>query len=114
MHNNGEESIEALEFYIDRNAGYSFVVKDNGKIIGAIMCGHDGRRGLIHHLAVSSDYRRQGIGKKLLDMALEKLKAVGIKKCALFVLKENKTGEAFYKALGWKEEDIIKTYCKIL
>ena len=47
-------------------------------------------------------------------MALEKLKSSGIKKCALFVLRDNESGQAFYESLGWEEENIIKTYCKIL
>jgi Acetyltransferases len=79
-----------------------------------ILCGHDGRRGLIHHLGVDIRYRRLGIGKKLMQISLGQLKAQGIKKCTLFVLKGNDIGESFYKSLQWKEEDIVKIYAKVL
>lgn len=114
LHDNGEDSVEGIQAYLNRNEGFSFIAKDEGKIVGAIMCGHDGRRGLIHHLAVDTNYRRQGIGTRLLTMALNQLKEAGITKCALFVLKDNQAGEAFYQSQGWKEEDIVKIYACIL
>lgn len=114
LHNNGEDSIDGITAFLERNKGFSFIAKYNDKIIGAIMCGHDGRRGLIHHLAVDINHRRLGIGKQLIQMSLDQLKVIGIKKCALFVLKGNDTGETFYKSLQWKEEDIIKVYSKVL
>jgi ribosomal protein S18 acetylase RimI-like enzyme len=114
LHSNGEDSIDGIAAFLERNTGCSFIVKDDNKIIGAIMCGHDGRRGLIHHLAVDTQYRRLGIGKKLMQMSLEQLQNVGIKKCALFVLKGNDIGESFYKSLDWKEENIVKIYAKVI
>jgi Acetyltransferases len=114
LHSNGEDSIDGIISFLVRNPGLSFIVKEDDKIIGAILCGHDGRRGLIHHLAVEKQYRRLGIGRKLMQMSLEQLKVIGIKKCALFVLKENEAGEAFYQSLEWKEEDIVKIFAKVL
>lgn len=114
LHNNGEDSIDGITAYLERNPGFSFVAKHNYKIIGAIMCGHDGRRGFIHHLAVDTKFRKSGIGRTLLQMSLEQLQKINIKKCALFVLKENTTGESFYKSLQWHEEDIVKIYAKVL
>lgn len=114
LHNNGEDSIEGITAFLERNPSCSFTARLDNKIIGAIMCGHDGRRGLIHHLAVDTQYRRLGIGKKLLQLSIEQLQAIGIKKCALFVLNGNNLGEAFYKSLDWKEENIVKIYAKVL
>lgn len=65
LHNNGEDSIDGITAYLERNPYFSFIAKCNCKIIGAIMCGHDGRRGFIHHLAVDIQFRKIGIGKTL-------------------------------------------------
>lgn len=114
LQKNGEDTVEGITAYLERNPGFSFVAVYEGKVIGAILCGHDGRRGIIHHLAVDSRYRRLGIGKKLLRLSLEQLRASNIKKSFLFVLEENDIGEAFYKSLYWKEEDGVKVYAKVI
>lgn len=114
LHENGEDTKAGIEAYLYRNPDCSYIALENGKIIGAILAGHDGRRGLINHLAVAPEYRRQGIGKQLLHLAKHALKKNGIPKCALFVLKENREGIEFYRNIGWKEETIVSTYSKIL
>ena len=114
LHKNGEDTVEGISAYLERNPGFSFVALNEDKIVGAILCGHDGRRGIIHHLAVDSRYRKLGIGKKLLRLSLEQLKASNIKKSMLFILKENDIGEAFYRSLYWKEEDSVKVYAKVI
>ncbi len=114
LHNNGEDTNEGIAAYLLRNPGCSFIAEDSGKIIGAVLSGHDGRRGFINHLGVSPEYRRQGIGSHLLMLSEEAFKKNGIHKCALFVLKENTDGQEFYEKIGWKEEDIVKVYCDII
>lgn len=114
LHINGEDSIDGIIAYLERNPNFSHIAKHNSKIIGTVMCGHDGRRGFIYHLAVDKQFRNMGIGKTLLQMSLEKLKQINIKKCLLFVTKGNTDGEAFYKSLQWQEEDVVKVYAKIL
>ncbi|HBS58000.1 MAG TPA: GNAT family N-acetyltransferase, partial [Firmicutes bacterium] len=89
LHENGEDTVEGITYYLERNPGYSFIAKDNDKIIGALLCGHDGRRGFIHHLAVDKQYQKRKIGKTLLQMSIERLKKENIRKCILFVLKKN-------------------------
>ena len=98
----GADSQESIRSYVERNPNMSLVAKDvNGTLIGAVLCGHDGRRGYIHHLAVRSDYRRQGIGRKLVEEVLSRLQAVGIQKCHLFIINDNVSGIEFWKSLGW-------------
>ena len=75
--NNFDDSREGIEKYLKRNPETSFVAEENGVITGAILCGHDGRRGIIQHMCVSPLYRRRGIGHKLVQRALEALKAEG-------------------------------------
>jgi len=112
--NSIDDAPEGIRKYLERNPSSCFVALEDGVLAGAILCGHDGRRGIIHHLAVDSRFRRQGIGKRLLRLSVEQLKACNIKKSFLFVLKENDIGEAFYKSLYWREEDGVKIYAKII
>jgi N-acetylglutamate synthase len=101
------DSRENIQLYLKRNPGLSFGARGEGRIIGAVLAGHDGRRGYIHHLAVHPDRRRQGVGKKLVDRSLSALKEGGILKCHLFIFNTNTEGLAFWKSTGWElREDI--------
>ena len=99
--NDKDDSREGIEKYLKRNPSTSFVAVDGEKIVGVILCGHDGRRGIIQHACVSPDYRRYGIGKKLVDLALEALKEEGINKVLLVAFKKNEGGNAFWEAQGF-------------
>ncbi|WP_310736913.1 MULTISPECIES: GNAT family N-acetyltransferase [unclassified Rubrivivax] len=87
----------ALAAFLRRNPGLSFVALDGGELVGTLLCGHDGRRGLIHHLAVAPARRRRGLGRALLDAALAALQAQGIDKCHLMVFADNAEGLAFWR-----------------
>ncbi|MDR3575771.1 MAG: GNAT family N-acetyltransferase [Anaerolineaceae bacterium] len=95
------DSLEAISAYLARNPGHSFVARDEDQIVGAVLCGHDGRRGYMHHLAVQSDHRRQGIGEALVEQCLARLKTAGIDKCHIFVYTNNQEGQNFWKKTGW-------------
>ena len=114
LHDNGEDTYEGVLLYLKRNPGCSFVAIDNGDIVGAILCGHDGRRGFINHLGVAVSYRRKGIATQLVERSLQQFKKEGIKKSALFVLNENEEAMKFYRTIGWGEESIVKIFMKIL
>lgn len=114
LHSNGEETYDAISRYLLRNPDLSFVAVCGQEIVGAVMCGHDGRRGYLNHLGVSPEYRRKGIASKLLDRVEKELKKLGIKKEALFVLCENTSAREFYEHIGWKEENIVKVFAKII
>lgn len=91
----------ATAAFLRRNPGLSTVAVAGGRVVGAILCGHDGRRGYLHHLAVAPKSRRQGLGRALVGRSLENLRAVGIPKCNLFLFSDNAAGRAFWKRLGW-------------
>jgi ribosomal protein S18 acetylase RimI-like enzyme len=105
---------EKVRKFLERNKGLSFVCRHKGKIIGGILCGHDGRRGYIHHVTVAEEYRGKGIGRRLVDISLEKLKSEGINKCHLFALVDNAIGNAFWKASGWEKRKDIFVYSKFV
>jgi putative acetyltransferase len=90
-----------IQSYLKRNPEMSFVAVSNGSVVGAVLCGHDGRRGYIHHLAVHPQARRNSIGRQLVDHCLRALQRAGIQKCHIFVINQNQVGLAFWKSVGW-------------
>jgi putative acetyltransferase len=103
------DSYSALSFYLQRNPGLSWVARNRDReLIGAVLCGHDGRRGYLHHLAVAPDWRRKGIGRALVERCLSSLRELKILKCNVFLFNQNPEGEGFWKAMGWKgREDLV-------
>lgn len=78
------------------------VAEAEGALIGTVIGGYDGRRGLIHHLAVSPAYQGQGIGGRLMDEVETRLRAKGCIRCWLLVGTENKVAIEFYERRGWR------------
>jgi len=94
--------------YLSRNPGQSFVCKSDGKIVGTILCGNDGRRAYIHHTAVASKHRRQGIATELVRLAIAVQKEYGMQKCHLFIINENELGKAFWHEVAFIERQDIE------
>lgn len=103
-----DDSFEGIERFLKRNPTTNYIAQVENKIIGVILCGHDGRRGYIYHTAVKTDYRNKGIGKKLVNTVLEALKKEEINKVALVVFDSNDLGNKFWRSLGFdKRDDLI-------
>jgi len=103
--NDIDDSFDGFKRYIERNPDTSFVAEDGGRIIGAVLAGHDGRRGFLYHAAVLQPYRNRGIGKKLIEFALHALKQKGISKVGLLAFRENEIGNAFWERMGFGARD---------
>ena len=108
------DSRESIQVYLDRNPGMSFVAAVDSRTVGAVLAGHDGRRGYIHHLAVHPDWRRQGIARRLVDYCLEVLAKVGIQKCHIFIFNGNADGIAFWESVGWTRRSDISVISKTI
>ena len=106
------DSREAIQDYLLRNPGLSFVAKEGEKLVGAVLGGHDGRRGFLHHLAVAPEFRGMGTGRRLAECVLNGLKRLGIVKCHLFVHANNRDALAFWKSVGWTRRDDIELFSK--
>ena len=92
-------SVEAL---LERNPGFSAVAVDaGGALIGAVLCGHNGREGALYHLAVEPRWRRRGVGRGLVDHCSARLAAAGIRRCKVFVYTDNEEANAFWADTGW-------------
>ncbi len=109
IHLSRSDTREGIAAYLERNPGMSFVARtEDGTLAGAALCGHDGRRGYLHHMAVRDECRGMGIGHELSDRCMEALRKAGILKCHLFVVRRNIPGKAFWEQTGWSERsDLI-------
>ena len=109
----GADSRESIHSYLERNPGMSFVaLSTEGTVTGAILCGHDGRRGYIHHLSVHQNFRRKGIASTLVHTCMHKLKNIGIQKCHIFIFNDNVSGIEFWESIGWVQREDISVISK--
>ena len=100
--NEYDDSRKSLKKFINRNPKTCFIAENNkNEIIGTIIGGNDGRRGVIYHLVVKSEYRNNGIGKKLLEKVEKEFVKDGIRRINLFVLKDNEIGNIFWEKSGY-------------
>lgn len=93
------DSLDGVRKVLDRNPGMSFVAVSGKRIVGAVLVGHDGRRGLVHHLTVEPSFRRRGLGRALVRRAIEALRGAGIDKAHFLVFARNEAGRAFWKRM---------------
>jgi ribosomal protein S18 acetylase RimI-like enzyme len=96
-----DDSREGIERYLKRNPNTCFAAVKDGRIIGVILTGHDGRRAIVHHLCVHPDYRRMGIAGHLVALAEDALKREGIQKIFGLVFKDNGPANAFWEQQGY-------------
>ena len=96
-----DDSREGVARFLKRNPTTSVVAEEDGKVVGAILCGHDGRRGCLYHVCVHKDYRMRGIGKSMVAFAMEALKKEEINKVSLIAFTKNDIGNAFWKEIAW-------------
>ena len=104
-----DETPQLLAAFLARNPGISSVaVSDDGRPLGAMLGGHDGRRGYLYHLAVVPEYRGRGLARSLVEHSLGALAAAGIAKASIMVYADNKPGLAFWERLGWNRRGDLK------
>ena len=103
-----------IEKKLSRDPDLFLVAELEGRIIGSVMGGFDGRRGLIYHLAVAADFRGMGIGSRLMGEVESRLRARGCLKCYLLVTEDNPEAEEYYEHRGWRHMDYIHLYGKDL
>lgn len=105
-----DDSREGVERFIRRNPDTSMVALIEGHIIGAILCGHDGRRGCLYHVCVKEEFRKNGIGQRLVRECLLALKREQINKVNLIAFKKNEVGNRFWQGLGWSFREDVNYY----
>lgn len=109
-----DDSREGVLRFLERNPNTSVVAEENGVIVGAILCGHDGRRGCLYHVCVAPDYRRRGIGKAMVAFCMDALKREHINKVSLIAFTKNDIGNAFWHNVGWVQREDLNYYDFVL
>lgn len=109
-----DDSKEGVERFIKRNPTTSVVAEEDGKIVGAILCGHDGRRGTLYHVCVHENYRRRGVGKAMVVFCMEALKKEHINKVSLIAFKSNQIGNSFWHHESWDFREDLNYYDFVL
>lgn len=97
-----DDDRDRIALYLQRNDGLCFVATCGTQMAGTVLCGHDGRRGILRHLVVHPAFRGQGLGRSLVNRCLSALDGQGIRRCNLFVLDDNVSGRRFWEHLGWR------------
>lgn len=105
-----DDSKEGIARFLRRNPNTSVVAVEEDQIVGAILCGHDGRRGCLYHVCVDPDWRMRGIGKAMVVYAMEALKKEEINKVSLIAFTQNDIGNAFWKEIGWTKREDLNYY----
>lgn len=109
-----DDSKEGIFRFLERNPNTNFVAYEDGKIVGAILSGHDGRRGYIYHTVVLPEYRGQGLGSDLADAVVEAFQKEGITRVCLNVMETNDQGKKFWIGKGWERKDFLGFYSKAI
>ena len=105
-----DDSYEGVERFIKRNPTTSVVAVADGRIVGSILCGHDGRRGCLYHVCVHEDFRKHGIGKSMAVACMRALQKEHINKVNIIAFKTNQIGNHFWKEEGWTFRDDLNYY----
>lgn len=105
---------DRLAAYLARNPGLSTVAIADGRVIGTVLCGHDGRKGSMYNVTVSSEHRRQGIAKKMLERSQNGLKAEGIRVAFLFTYVSSKEAGEFWASQGWTAAPHVLYHDKVM
>ena len=110
---NESDTNDAIAMYLRRNPGMSAVGQSQeGMILGAVPCGHDGRLGYLHHLAVDPAHRHQGIARRLLEWCFERLHEAAVPKCNIFLFSDNESGASFWSRNGWSSRPDLVVFQK--
>lgn len=109
-----DDSKEGISCFLKRNPNTNFVAYEDDKLVGAILSGHDGRRGYIYHTVVLPEYRGCGIASALVEAAVEALQKEGITRVCLNVMETNEEGKKFWIDKGWEKKDFLGFYSKAI
>lgn len=109
-----DDSREGVERFLKRNPGISVVAEMDGRVVGAILCGHDGRRGCLYHVCVHEDYRMHWIGRAMVVYCMNALQQEVINKVSLIAFTKNDIGNAFWKQIGWTKREDLNYYDFVL
>jgi ribosomal protein S18 acetylase RimI-like enzyme len=107
VHVRRSDEPEEIAKKLQRDPDLFLLAIESGEIIGSVLGGFDGRRGIVYHLAVTEAYRRRGVGEMLMNALEQSLRDKGCLRCYLLVTRDNVDAIHFYEALGWERMDLF-------
>ena len=110
----GSDNIRDLSDHVNMNRRHNFVAISGDQLIGTVLGGFDGRRGYIYHLAVHEGFRKQNIGKELMERCFQSFKEINVLKCHMMVLKDNLEAQEFYARIGCELRNELLVFSKTL
>ncbi len=105
-----DDSYPYIARFLERNPTTSVVALDNDRIVGSILCGHDGRQATFYHVCVEPEYRKHGLGRSMVKFCLSALVEEGISKAMLVAFNDNEGGNAFWQRIGWTPRTDLNSY----
>lgn len=114
VHVGRSDSPEEIEKKTLRDPDLFLIAEEDGRVIGSVIGGYDGRRGLIYHLAVAREFRQLGVGSQLLEEVETRLRGKGCLKCYLMITPDNPEAGRFYEKRGWHHMNYVRPYGKEL
>ena len=112
--NERDDSEEGISLFLARNPSTCFTAKEDGRLVGSVLCGFDGRRAYIYHMCVDVSFRNKGIASSLMKAVEEELSRMGVTKSALVVFRDNEVGNAFWQSSGWVKREDLNYYSKFI
>jgi len=111
------DDLEVLRQLVRENNELFLVAEHDGRIVGTIVGGWDKWRGNIYRLAVSPEYRRQGIGRALVQEVERRLAERGTRKISILVEHKDAQAVSFWHSLsdmGYERDARMVRYVKTL
>jgi len=112
VHTGRSDTPDEIQKKLTRDPDLFLIAEENAQIIGSVIGGYDGRRGLVYHLAVRASFRGCGIGSRLMEELESRLRAKGCLRCYLLVTTDNEEGMRYYEKHGWVRMDSVVPYGK--
>jgi ribosomal protein S18 acetylase RimI-like enzyme len=114
VHTGRSDTLAEIEKKLTRDPDLFLVAEVDGAVIGSVIGGYDGRRGLVYHLAVAPPFRGLGVGSRLMDELESRLREKGCLKCYLLVTSDNPEAEVYYQRRGWQHMNTVRLFGKEL
>jgi ribosomal protein S18 acetylase RimI-like enzyme len=81
--------------------------RNDGVLVASVLVGHDGLRGWVYYVTVDPDHRHRGYGREIMASAETWLRARGIEKLQLMVRGDNAKVHAFYRSIGYYDQERV-------
>ena len=105
-----DDSAGGIARFLKRNPDTCVVACDGARIVGSILCGSDGRYATFYHVCVDPAYRRNGIGRRMVEAEIEALRAAQINTIHLTAFRDNELGNSFWSGMGWRKQENVNRY----